>query len=56
MHLVQQKCSAYHINHTTKRSSKNNRLVIKCGERHIPVIGHSKTIRPDTHLDKSPFR
>ena len=24
-----------------------------CGERHIPVFGHSETIRPDIHLHKS---
>ena len=36
-----------------KANEVNNHLVNMCGGRHIPVIGHRKTIRPDTHLNKS---
>lgn len=31
----------------------DNNLANMCTERHIPVIGPSKTIHPDTHIDKS---
>ena len=36
-----------HLNN--KASKANNHLVNTCRERHIPVIGHSETVHPDTH-------
>ena len=34
-----------------KASKMNNCLEYMYGERHVPVIGHSETTHPDTHLN-----